>query len=396
MTTTATPPSLLDAAPGPEGAAPWLARADSVVPLLVEHRERAEHDRTTPREVVTALRDRGFHRMWVGRAFGGGQVDIATGSAVVQRLARADASVAWQIGVQGAIGRLSDYLPEAAARRVFAEHDGLVVGSVNPTGRAEPVPGGYLLSGSWAFASGCDHADWLVCAARETAAGPGRRRGTEPGDAPTRLLFVPRSAVRFRDTWHTVGLRGTGSKHYDTPGVFVPAEYTVPGAALPHPPPDRPSRGYGVAYHDFGPFTSASTALGVAREALDAYRRSAGGRARPPGATAQDRLARAEIRVRAARALLADAAGHAAAHGPHGGEALSALIRLTAATVAEECAGAVDAVYRLGGAGAVYTGGRLDRCFRDIHAVVKHITLSPVHFETAGRYLLGGGLPLLP
>jgi alkylation response protein AidB-like acyl-CoA dehydrogenase len=401
MTTTAALPSLIDATPTPAETRTWLRRVDAVAPLIAAHRDRAERERATPEAVFTALREHGLHRMWVGRAFGGGQVGIGTGSAVLQRLAGLDASVAWQIGVQGAIGRLSDYLPEPVAHRVFAEDGGLAVGSVNPTGRAERVPGGYRLSGTWAFASGSDHADWLVCAATvdDPEPDPGAAQGADQGaaaDPATRMLFVPRSAVRIRDTWHTLGLRGTGSNHYDVPGAFVPEEYTVPGEALLRPPPGRPARAYGISYYDFGPFTSASTALGVARAALEAFRREAVGRGRPAGATVQDRLARAEIRVRAARALLADAAAHAAAHGPDGGPALSALIRLTAATVAESCAAAVDAAYSLGGTGALYAGSRLERCFRDIHSVVKHITLSPAHFETAGRYLLGGELRLRP
>lgn len=382
-------PSLLATTPVPARAEEWLDRIDAVAPLIRAHRDQAERDRATPAAVVTALCDAGVHRMWVSRHFRGGQVSLATGSAVLQYLARLDASVAWQMGVQGAIGRLSDYLPEPAARTVFAEHDGLVVGNVHPTGRARRVPGGYRLTGAWAFASGSAHADWLVCAAKVEDKGD----GTDGDDAEsaTRLLFIPRSAARLLDTWHSVGLRGTGSTHFEVEEVFVPDGFTVDGAALFRPPPRRPSRAYDIGYFDFGPFTSASTALGIAQDSVETFRRLLPKARDTVGPVVQAGFARAEMRVRRAGLLLADTARRASVHGQDGGEPLSALVKLTAATVAEDTAAAVDAVYDLAGSRAVYTSGRLERCFRDIHTAVKHITLSPTHFETVGRYLLADG-----
>ncbi|MFJ8692071.1 hypothetical protein [Streptomyces roseolilacinus] len=63
---------------------------------------------------------------------------------------------------------------------------------------------------------------------------------------------------------------------------------------------------------------------------------------------------------------------------------------MTAATVAADTA-AVDALYDLAGARAVYAGGRLERCVRDVRTAVKHITLSPSRFEAEGRHLLADG-----
>ncbi|MGV9878635.1 acyl-CoA dehydrogenase family protein [Streptomyces sp. NPDC003006] len=371
-------PPLLQTASAPDGGMQWLDRVKAIAPVVREHREQAERDRVTPTPVIDVLRANGLHRMWVGRHFGGGNVSLTTGSAVLRQLARLDASVAWQMGVQGAIGRLSDYLPEAAAHAVFAEHTGLVVGSVRPAGRARAVPGGYRLTGTWPFASGSAHADWLVCAAQV------------PDGAP-RMLFVPRSAVRPRDTWHSLGLRGTGSNHFDVDDAFVPEEFTVDGAAMLRPPPSRASRAYAIGYYDFGPFTSASTVLGIAQDAVETFRELLSDSGTAPGGTVHAGYARAQMRVRRTALLLADAARRVSAHGQNGGEPLSALVKLTAATVAEDATAAVDSLYDLAGARAVYTSGRLERCFRDIHTAVKHITLSSAHFETVGQYLLGDG-----
>ncbi|XVS68038.1 acyl-CoA dehydrogenase family protein [Actinosynnema sp. CA-299493] len=376
----------------------WLRRLEAVEPLIRENRAKADEERVTPPEVVDALRQAGIHRMWVSEEFGGGQVSIATGSAVIQALARLDASVAWQMGVQGAIGRLSDYLPEPTSRKLFKDHSGLVVGGVNPTGAAEVVDGGFRLSGQWAFASGYAHADWLVCAAVVTENGTAR---TAAYGRETRMLFIPKAESRLLDTWHTLGLRGTGSNHYTVAETFVPEEFTVPVADMHTAPRARASRAYAVSYYDFGPFTSASTALGIAQDALASFRELAVGKT-PAAATttlaashtAQEKFGRAQMLVRSAEALLADAARETVEHGTDGGNALSALVRATAASVAENSIAAVDLLYRLAGSSSLYTTSRLERAFRDVHSATKHVTLSSSHFETVGQYLLGGPLQM--
>jgi alkylation response protein AidB-like acyl-CoA dehydrogenase len=378
-----------------EETAEWLDRVAKITPILVRHREQAERERVTPLAVIEALRAQSIHRMWVSPAFGGGGVSVRTGSAVLQALARVDAAVAWQMGVQGVISRMSDYLPEPVATQLFRDCDGLVVGGINPTGQAEPVTGGYRLRGRWSFASGSTHADWLVCACVITAPDSTPPSSTAP--APTRMLFVPSDAVRFDDDWRTVGLRGTGSFSVDN--LFVPGDFTVDGSLLRRPPQDRPSRGHAIAYYDFGPFTTASTALGIAQDALSAFPGIAVGTVPARGTESlaashivQAGLARAAALVRSAELMLADAADQATTRRESGGEKLSALIRLAAATVGENAVRAVDSLHSLAGTRALAAGGRLDRCFRDVHSAVAHITLAPTNFEMVGAYLLGNAL----
>ncbi|AEV83072.1 acyl-CoA dehydrogenase [Actinoplanes sp. SE50] len=374
----------------------WLSRVAALAPLIERHRAEADRERRTPQAVFEALRDAGIPRMWVSTEFGGGQVGLHTGSLVIQALARLDASVAWQMGVQGAIGRISDYLPEQTARELFKQSGGLVVGAVNPAGRAEETAGGYRISGRWGFASGSAFADWLVCAAPVHRDGQPVLRGSAP---ELRMLFVPVSAVRLLDNWHTLGLRGTGSNDFEADDVFVPAEYTVDQAAMLRPPAGRFSRAYPIGYYDFGPFTSASTAAGVARDAVATVTELVRGKVQTGGSgslarshVVQDRLARATMHVHTARTLLRDTAERVTESGESGGERLTATVRLTAATVAELAVQAVDIAYDLAGSTSLYETSRLERAFRDVHSAVKHITLAPQHFEMVGQYLVGGEL----
>ena len=81
---------------------------------------------------------------------------------IFEALARADASVGWTVMIGGAAWLDLAGLPRATFDALFAAGpDVIIAGAFNPTGSIERVDGGYRVTGRWAFASGCEHADWL-------------------------------------------------------------------------------------------------------------------------------------------------------------------------------------------------------------------------------------------
>lgn len=373
----------------------WLARIADIEPVLREYRAQGESEREMPRPVFEALRDIGLTRMWISREFGGEQVSLLAGTTIMREMAKIDASAAWLVGVQGAVGHLSDFLPEDSARRLFKENTDFVVGGVKPHGKAEAVDGGYLLNGTWSFASGSANAGWLAQMAFVTRDG----NLVMDEDGPDiRALFVPPEQAEMLDTWYSIGLRGTGSNHYRISDVFVPEELTVGRAAMQQAPPDRPSRAIGLSYYDLGTFTCAPISVGIAAQALRGFKELAASKVPGSGTVTlannhvvQARLGRAEIQVYTAELLLADAARRADEFVVSGDKQLSALIHLMGASVGENTVAAVDTVYDLSGTTSAYTGDSIDQCFRDVHTAAKHIGLSWSWYETVGQYLLQGG-----
>ncbi len=84
-----------------------------------------------------------------------------------------------------------------AGRCLGENPDALLCGSYAPVKMAEAADGGYRLSGKWAFASGCENAQWSLCAAILPPKGEGK-----PVPA---FLLVPASEYVIEDTWHVVG-----------------------------------------------------------------------------------------------------------------------------------------------------------------------------------------------
>jgi alkylation response protein AidB-like acyl-CoA dehydrogenase len=296
------------------------------------------------------------------------------------------------IGSQG--GMFSDYLPEAAARDVYASGDAICAGSFGPTGRAIPVESGYRLTGRWAFASGCKHATWLVCGALIMENGQPRMR--ENGAPDIQILYVPAREGRILDTWYSGGLRGTGSHDIELDDVFVPQERCFAFASLAVGPAERASTGYTQPFVSLASVGMAALALGIARDALDSFKQLATEKTPSSGSlklmaqpVVQDRYAEAVALVASSRLYFYDAAEQLAASAHPTPDVLT-LVRLACAHAVRSCERAVEIVYSLGGGTAVYTTSRLDRCFRDVHTLSHHIAVSPSHFEMAGQYLLGG------
>ena len=68
------------------------------------------------------------------------------------------------------------------------------------------------MNGRWPFASGCQHADYIVGHSVVIENGEAQ---TLPNGAPdARLCYMPADRCQIIDTWTTTGLRGSGSHDF--------------------------------------------------------------------------------------------------------------------------------------------------------------------------------------
>ncbi|MCP1576463.1 acyl-CoA dehydrogenase family protein [Herbaspirillum rubrisubalbicans] len=353
-----------------------------------------EQARTVPAASIEALRAIGYFDLVKPQAFGGAQVGFSTLVDMNMILAGWCASTAWVAGLLAAHQWLVASFPQQAQHDIWdANPDALVCGSYAPACQAEAVEGGYLLSGRWSFASGCECAQWSLCAAIL----PPQAARTTPAPA---FLLVPQSDYRIEDTWHVIGLAGTGSKTLVLDRVFVPAHRSLlfsettsgqtPGAQLYGTASD-----YAIPMLSVIPSCLASVAVGAAQGALEDYlertsRRItrgavAGGQNRMAEfPTIQLRVAEAAAAVDAARKiLLADLQEREAT--VRQGEQVTVEERITSR---RGQAFAVSLAIRATEALNASTGGQgldvshpVQRAWRDANAVGRHISMN---WDTVG------------
>ena len=352
-----------------------------------------EQARRLPPEAVSALVRAGVFKLAIARSLGGGEASAATLLASIEEIARADGSAGWcaMIGVTSSL--MSAYLDDDTAREVYGPDDAITSGVFAPTGRATPDGDGFRVRGRWSFASGCEHSAWRMVGT-STAVDPPE---TLPSGAPdVRNVLLRAEDTEVIDTWTTGGLRGTGSHDLAVKDAWVPRSRTF--SLLSTAP-----RG-GLSLHRvpfFGLLAAgvASVALGIARSAVDAFVELAREKT-PLGSKrgiahrelVQIAVARAEAKVRGARAMLHESIAEADEEAAQRGVAslrARALIRLAAATATTESAAAVDLVYEAAGGTPIYAVSRLGRCFRDVHVATQHVMVGPTSTMLAGRILLG-------
>jgi indole-3-acetate monooxygenase len=376
----------------------WVERARALAPVVEQWRDASEQERRVPRPLFEALRDAGVFRMSVPKAVGGAEVDEETILQAIEELSRQDGSVGWNVMIASNAAIAAAYLPTKALREVYRGGPSTVIaGALLPQGAAIPVPGGFCLTGRWTFASGCHQADWMLGSSTVMAQGTPRLR--PDGRPDIRTFFVPVGECELLDTWHTAGLRGTGSHDWQVTDVFVPEEQSFPILR------DGPSKPGSLYIRDFAAYAGprvAAVALGIARDAIDAF--TALAMTKTPilatntlatQHTTHERVGRAEARLRSGRAFLYETVRELP-YSPTWSEALSddlrASIRLASAHAAQSAAEAVDLMFTAAGTTSIYESSRLERCFRDVHVATQHVAVAPSNIEMVGQYFLGLGL----
>lgn len=350
-----------------------------------------EEQRSLAGDVVTALVDGGLFRTGVPRTLGGPEVPPSVILRSAETIARGDASAGWCVAIGATSSLLSAYLPAKGAEEVFGDPRSVAAGVWAPRGKARPVEGGVRVSGRWAFCSGVPHADWLfagcVLQTEEEA------EATAP---VLRVVALPTSQLRILDTWHTGGLRGTGSHDTVADDVFVP-EHRVMSLVDGAPQDATPLHRFPL--FGFFALSVAAAALGNARGAVDdlvalaAVRKPSGSsRSLAERATVQAAVAQAEASLRAARLLYyqsVDEAWRAAHESEPVPDELRVGLRLAATHTARTAADVAATMYELGGGAAIYEDSPLQRRFRDAHTVTAHLQVNASTYELLGRYLLG-------
>jgi alkylation response protein AidB-like acyl-CoA dehydrogenase len=315
-----------------------------------------------------------------------------------ERIARVDSASGWIFATGAAGALLTAFAPPASAKEIYAAGpDVLLPGASAPNGHAVPVEGGYRLSGRWPLGSGCQHGEWLGTIAMVFDGDVPRMDAH--GAPDFKSMFVPQSECELLDTWHSLGMRGTGSTDFVVDNAFVPEERTF-SVFTAQPQVAGPLYRLGVLPM-FG-MTVTSVLPGIARAAIEAFIElaqaktptfSQTGLATRP--TVHAELARVEALVQSARAFLYQVAEEMMATvraGQMVPEDLEARRRLACANVGASCVEAVDRLWALSGKTPVYSGHPLERCLRDIHTASQHLFVSPVWWEKTGQFYFGQGL----
>jgi alkylation response protein AidB-like acyl-CoA dehydrogenase len=376
-----------------------LDRARAIAVVARERALETEAARRVGDDMIARLRQADLFRIMQPQAYGGFEYGFDVFVQVEATLASGCGSTGWVYGLLASQQWLIACFSEQAQDEIWRDRSALSTGTYAPVAQAVAVDGGYLVSGSGSFCSGCDNAQWQFLGGIIP----------QPGGPPRPGFFVLNTAdIAIDDNWRTMGLAGTGSKTVVANDAFVPFHRALAFAELLNAtaPGMRASANplYKQSFLAVLPIAIVGPVLGMAEGALAAFLDMAkvrvtrgavagGQRKMAELTTIQLRAAEAAACIDAAKLLmfrdLAEAFDMAAR-----GEAISMDVRLRNRRDQAFCVRlltqAIDALFLAAGGQGLFLEHPLQRFWRDAHAAGAHISLN---WDSAGsmygQYMLG-------
>lgn len=365
-----------------------------LLPGIAARADEIEEARRLPADIAQGLARAGVFNMVRPKSLAGLEMPPLDLVSVLHAIARAEASTGWcaMIGATTAIN--AAYLPHDIAAEVYSDPHSITGGVFAPMGRADDMGDHYNVTGRWQWGSGSANCDWLCGGAMVFKDGELQR--FDNGAPYHRMMIFPASEVELVDTWHVMGMKGTGSGDIAVKDVIVPKARSVSLIA------DTPvEQGPLYQFPVFGLLAMgvASVALGNAAGAMDeikalvrAKKPQGGQRTMAERSVVQTDLMRAEARLSAAEAFFRESIAECWEGATTRGELSPherARLRLAATYATETAADVAKTAFTIGGGSAVYMTSSLQRRFRDAHVATQHIATASSVYELVGRIALG-------
>jgi alkylation response protein AidB-like acyl-CoA dehydrogenase len=363
----------------------WPSRAGELAAGFAERAAAHDADDSFVAENYALLKERRFFSAGVPAELGGGGASHPALCHVLRILGAGCGSTALALSmhthlVAGTVWRWrhGDKTAEPLLRRVAAEELVLVSSGgsdwIDGSGKAEKVEGGFKVTARKVFASGCPGGKLLLTTAVYD----------DPAAGRTVLhLPIPLGApgVEIQDSWHTLGMRGTGSHDITITDLFVPD-----AAIAVRRPAGKWHRFFDVISPLVWPLVYSAYA-GVADAARSLALGEAGRRREDP--LTQSLVGEMETELATADAALAAMIGNANDYGFEPGSDRSSRTYMWKTVAARALIRTVERAMEVAGGASFYRSKGLERLFRDIQGARFHPFQERRQLQFSGRVALG-------
>lgn len=374
-----------------------LEKIEELRPMLDANGAQGEQNRRVLQESVDALEAIGAFRVTQPKKYGGYQGLSQDHVDVARAVGRGDGGTGWITALINMAGWLTALLPDQAQEDVWGEDPNTKVTVVLATnGKTRRVPGGYMVSGEWGYASGSWHAEWSFLGAELV---------DEDGNFDDAAqLLIPKSDLQYRDTWYVAGMRSSGSNTWVADDIFVPDHRVLRGSPAllgeyPGTNEDTPAV-YKAGWIPWLNVILAGAQLGIGRAVLD---KVIAGSNKPIAYTSiahksdsvafQLDIAKAALTLDSADLMVARACreiDEPAAAGVYPDYLTRARNRAYVGWAAETVSKAIEMLLTAHGSGGFAEVNSIQRFWRDQAVAARHAFILPaLGYELYGKALLG-------
>ncbi|MEV7978151.1 hydroxylase [Streptomyces sp. NPDC086519] len=336
---------------------------------------------------VDLLKSAGVIRLLQPKEFGGFGAHPRDFAEAVMAVARHDGAAGWVCGVVGVHPwELAQMDPRLAHEVWDDDPDTWIASPYMPNGIADPVDGGYVLSGRWPFSSGSDHCRWDFLGALV-----GDGKGGPAGPITVLHVVLPRSDYEIVDgTWDVVGLSGTGSKDVVVDKAFVPEYRTIrqegvqAGAAAEAA--GLTDSVYKLPFASMFPLGITAAVIGICEGALALHLSQQKDRVAVTGIQVRDdpyvlyAAGEAAAEIAASRVQLVDGISRMYDQIEAGRPVTiedRATVRRNQVRCAWRAVSALDEIFARSGGNAIRKGNPIQRYWRDAHVGLQHMIHVP-------------------
>ena len=343
----------------------------------------AKENRQISGEVIEAIRETGFFRHFLPKAYGGHEGGPNEFFQASIDIAERDMSTSWVAGIIAVHAYQLAFMDPKACDAVYKDDpDTLISSSYNPVGaKVKTVDGGFEFSGRWAWSSGSHHCSWALLG------GLIFDQGQE--NIHYRTFLVPRDAYEIEDTWFSMGLKGTGSNDVviDKP-VFVPEHMThhqMAGFNVEH---TQTNPIYQIPWAQMFVRVVNTPAIGAAKHALKLFTGNAAESSTDTTRLAGDpdvtnRVSEVANLIDETETIMFRNFDRMVGHVTNGEDIPMidrAQYRYQASLVIPRMIEAVDKLFDVAGGRSVFTGSPIQDLWHDIHIARAHVANNPVAF----------------
>ncbi|WP_330255764.1 hydroxylase [Nocardia sp. NBC_00565] len=353
---------------------------------------------------VELLKSAGVIRLLQPKEYGGYTAHPRDFAEAVMAVARYDGAAGWVCGVVGVHPwELAQMDPRLAQEVWGTNPDAWIASPYMPNGIADPVAGGYKLSGRWPFSSGSDHCEWNFLGA---LLGDGKGKPAQPINVLH--VVLPRSdAPVLDDTWDVIGLSGTGSKDVVVSEAFLPEHRVInqsdvqAGAAAERI--GLTETLYKLPFAAMFPLGITAAVIGICEGALALHLSQQRDRVAVTGVQVKDdpyvlyAAGEAASEINAARVQLIDGISRLYDKLESGAPASiedRSNVRRNQVRCAWRAVSALDEIFARSGGNAIRRDNPLQRMWRDAHAGLSHMIHVPgVAYHANALAAMGLELP---
>lgn len=373
--------------------------------VIREHAQEAEESRRIPQPVIDALDEAEAFKLATPKRYGGLELPIRDFVDINSLIAQADTSTAWVTTLINVCCWVGGRYPQQTQDEVWGDDpDAKVCGVLAPNGSSRRIDGGYIINGSWGFASGSRHASWTLLGMPMVD-----ESGTQVDQG---VAIVPMSELGYKETWFVAGMSATGSNTLIAEDVFVPDHrvLSVSEALMGRTETEHQDEVlYQTSFASVLALVLAGPLIGTARGAMDAVLSSLAkgkgisytffdhavdsGSTQMGIAEAATLIDTAELHMRRS----ADMLDGCASEGTQPTMLERARVRMDTGYAAEKTREAMDKLMSIQGAGGFAAFNPLQRMWRDLNTASRHAIIGPgISTEIYGRALLGVEEPVSP